>query len=36
MVLKWHRAAAVEPLRSVAQQLLALAAQEAQWKARPG
>ncbi len=36
VVLNWHRAAAVEPLRSVAQQLRALAAQEAEWKARPG
>jgi hypothetical protein len=36
VVLNWHRAAAVEPLRSVAQQLHALAAQEAEWKARPG
>src|SRR5215210_2584722 len=36
VVLNWQRAAAVEPLRSVAQQLRALAAQEAEWKARPG
>ena len=36
VVLNWHRAAAVEPMRSVAQQLLALATQEAEWKARPG
>ena len=36
VVLNWHRAAAVEPLRSVAQQLRVLAAQEAEWRARPG
>jgi hypothetical protein len=36
VVLNWHRAAAVRPMRSVAQQLRALAAQEAEWKARPG
>jgi hypothetical protein len=36
VVLNWHRAAAAEPERSVAQQLRALAAQEAEWKARPG
>ena len=36
VVLNWHRAVAVEPLRSVAQQLRALAAQEAEWKACPG
>ena len=36
VVLDWQRAAAVEPMRSVEQQLRAFAAQEAEWRARRG